>query len=213
MVLEFVKWINKCYENGKGTTFIYNKEHNRGCKLSDRLRITSRKVMGYDNYRYIHDDWDEKGSAIRQAKNTVVFQGENFEDVMKSCNEVSKFVSEVQNVIKHTVIAFHILKQSVTGKDGAPEAVFYWHIDRKFELKDAYLSVIVNLRDTKTSMQVAGYKEYFYDGIGSAAIFYSKLWHKTGIAEDGTMKVAFFCGKDTLNPQTKKNNVGSKHLS
>ena len=42
-------------------------------------------------------------------------------------------------------------------------------------------------------MQVVGYKEYYYGGIGYAAVFYSNLWHWTGEAAPGTMKVDIFC--------------------
>ena len=51
------------------------------------------------------------------------------------------------------------------------------------------------MKDTKSSIQVAGYKEYFYGGIGSAAVFYSDLWHQKGIAEPETIKVAVFYNK------------------
>ena len=62
----------------------------------------------------------------------------------------------------------------------------------------------INLWDTKTSMQVAGYKEYYCDGIGPAAVFYSKLWHKIGITTPGTVKVDLFCGNNPLERFPKK---------
>ena len=96
------------------------------------------------------------------------------------------------------------MTQSNTGQDGASEAIFDWHVDKQNDLTNAFLTVIINLRDTTTSMQIAGCKEYYYDGIGSAAVFYSRLWHKTGIEPPGTMKVALFCGNNPLERFPKK---------
>ena len=133
----------------------------------------------------------------------MVFTNDNFSDVLQSCVEVKQLISQVQRKINYNVIAFHILKQSNTGQDGASEAIFDWHVDKQNDLTNAFLTVIINLRDTTTSMQIAGCKEYYYDGIGSAVVFYSRLWHKTGIAPPGTIKVALFCGNDSLKPFPK----------
>ena len=80
-------------------------------------------------------------------------------------------------------------------KNSAREALFEWHKDNKNDEKDAFLTIIVSLTQTKTSMQVAGFKKLHYQGIGSSAIFFSGLEHQSCYAEDGTMKIAMFCTK------------------
>jgi len=56
------------------------------------------------------------------------------------------------------------------------------------------LSVVLSLTDTNSSMQVAGYDEIAYEGAGSAVAFISNAMHRSGYAERGTKKVAFFFG-------------------
>ena len=73
---------------------------------------------------------NDKNSKDPQAKNTVVFKRDVFTDVVLSCKEVRKLVDEVHKKINYRVFAFHILRQSDTGEQGAKEAVFGYHIDK-----------------------------------------------------------------------------------
>ena len=91
----------------------------------------------------------------------MVFKNDIFNDVVQSCTEIRKLVDKVQRVINFKVIAFHKLRQCDMGKQGAQEAIFGWYIDKQYELSMAYLSVIINLKDMKSSIQVAGFKEYW----------------------------------------------------
>ena len=52
-------------------------------------------------------------------------------------------------------------------------------------------TIVILLSDTHSSMQVKGFKEYAYDGQGSAVMFDSGAVHR-GHAAAGTVKVALF---------------------
>ena len=59
-----------------------------------------------------------------------------------------------------------------------------------------YLSVILNLTPCESSFRVANSKEPFqFTGIGSTAVFPSRLWHRSEKAQSGTVKVALFYSK------------------
>lgn len=59
------------------------------------------------------------------------------------------------------------------------------------------LSIVLSLTDTASSMQVAGYDEIMYQGSGSASCFLSNATHRSGFAERGTKKIAFFFGLES----------------
>mgnify|MGYP003334252582 CR=1 FL=1 len=195
IVTDFKIWVDRCYKRGKDLTFIYEKVYNEGVQNTETLRKKYIKIGGYNGYSNVLGGLNDQNGKDRQAQNTVVFKNNDFADVVQFCEEVGTLVALVEKEINYRVFAFHILRQSETGNQGAKEAVFGYHIDQQDDLKKAYLSVIINLKDTNSSMRVAGYKEYCYGGIGSAAVFYSDLWHQTCKAEPGTMKVSLFCEK------------------
>ena len=56
------------------------------------------------------------------------------------------------------------------------------------------LTQVYILTDTKSSMQVAGFDEIMYGGPGSGYLFFSDAYHRSGFAEPGTIKIAFFFG-------------------
>ena len=87
-------------------------------------------------------------------------------------------------------IAFvHLLDQT------SAQAQFSWHVDNNphdegyGEIK---LSFVFSITDTRSSMQVAGKAEFEYEGAGSGCMFSAGLWHASGHAEAGTLKVAVF---------------------
>ena len=174
---------------------MYEKVYNEGVQNTDKIRSEYIPVDGYNGQKNVLGGFNDQNSKDQQAKNTVVFKRKDYADVVQYCEEVRKLVALVENEINYRVFAFHILRQSETGDQGAKETIFGYHIDKQNEMSRAYLSVIINLKDTNSSMRVAGYNEYCYGGIGSAAVFYSDLWHRTCKAELGTMKVALFCEK------------------
>ena len=54
------------------------------------------------------------------------------------------------------------------------------------------VTVIINLAHCKASMHVAGAKSADYDGIGSARLFPSNVFHRSGTAPRRCIKVALF---------------------
>ena len=79
----------------------------------------------------------------------------------------------------------HILQQS------SQQAIFAWHRDTGRISMHIRLSVVVNLLSTKTSMQIFGKPEFQYQQ-GTCAIFPSDVIHRSGHADDGTVKIALF---------------------
>ena len=83
----------------------------------------------------------------------------------------------------------HLLDQT------SAQAQFSWHVDNNphdegyGEIK---LSFVFSITDTRSSMQVAGKAEFEYEGAGSGCMFSAGLWHASGHAEAGTLKVAVF---------------------
>ena len=57
------------------------------------------------------------------------------------------------------------------------------------------LSVIINLTHGEASMHVAGMETATYNGIGSAHLFNSKLFHRSGAAPRRCVKLALFFQK------------------
>ena len=73
---------------------------------------------------------------------------------------------------------------------------FLYHKDKIYKsglYKGSYLSVIINLTPCQSSFDIAGAKKPFeFDVMGSAAVFPSCFWHRSGKAQTGTVKVALF---------------------
>ena len=71
----------------------------------------------------------------------------------------------------------------------------------------SFITVVIKLTNTNTSMQVAGYNNFIYNEIGSGAVFYSQLWHKSIYAEPGTIKISFFCKEISRFKTIHRNNL------
>ena len=70
---------------------------------------------------------------------------------------------------------------------------FHWHRDNEVEgSEDVERTIVILLSDTQSSMQVKGFKEYAFDGQGSAVMFDSNAVHRSGHAAAGTVKLAIF---------------------
>lgn len=86
---------------------------------------------------------------------------------------------------------------------------FLYHRDRiTMQSKQVfgYLSVILNLTPCESSFRVANSKEPFqFTGIGSTAVFPSRLWHRSEKAQAGTVKVALFYSKKSGSERPKGN--------
>ena len=88
------------------------------------------------------------------------------------------------------LLDMHFLQQS------SAQAIFSWHHDCE-QYSHMVLSIVLSLTDTASSMQVAGYDEIMYQGSGSASCFLSNATHRSGFAERGTKKIAFFFGLES----------------
>lgn len=167
----------------------------RGGGNRNKERSKPLSVGGFTNYQLVHRGKTQGYSDQKQEDNTSMFTQDLIRDVKPVCHDLKNVIEFVQSKFRVEIFKMHLLKQSSTGKLGAREALFDWHKDNVHDDKNSFLSVIVNLTCTKTSMQIAGFKEFHYDGIGNTAIFYSGLEHRSCYSEDGTMKLAMFCAK------------------
>ena len=87
------------------------------------------------------------------------------------------------------LVRVHVLRQS--GQGCGRQALFGWHTDSETE-EGAELSFVFCLTDAPSSMWVAGAQPFHYMGKGSGCMFMSRIFHASGEATEGTMKVAFF---------------------
>ena len=73
--------------------------------------------------------------------------------------------------------------------------LFHWNAHSFFTYhtdEDGVATVIINLAHCKASMHVAGAQSADYDGIGSARLFPSNVFHRSGTAPRRCIKVALF---------------------
>ena len=87
-------------------------------------------------------------------------------------------MAEVEKLTGLLVEKRDILRQSETGKEGKKEALFSYHIDT-VEVKSAIATDTILLTDTKSSMQILGYRPVPYHGLGSGCLFASDIFHQT----------------------------------
>lgn len=113
---------------------------------------------------------------------------------------------DVYDIAKDAAGGFELLDMHVLQQSSA-QAIFSWHVDTEQSNK-IVLSQVFNLTATQTSMQVAGHDEVEYGGQGQGKMFLSNAHHRSGYAQNGTVKIAFFWGyptaskkRDTPNPK------------
>ena len=88
------------------------------------------------------------------------------------------------------LIRVHVLRQSERG--AGRQALFGWHTDSETE-DGAELSFVFCLTPGPSSMGVACALEQFqYSGKGSGCMFLSQMYHASGAASEGTIKIALF---------------------
>ena len=75
--------------------------------------------------------------------------------------------------------------------DFGKQALFGWHVDSETE-DGAELSFVFCLTPGPSSMRVACASEFHYTGKGSGCMFLSRMYHASGCATEGTIKIAFF---------------------
>ena len=119
-----------------------------------------------------------------------------FQSSLDGFDEIyQQFQKEAQGLV---LLDMHYLQQT------SPQAIFSWHHDCE-QFPHMILTIVLNLTNTVSSLQVAGYDEVVYekqtaddlvgfDARGSALAFLSPAIHRSGFAELGTKKIAFFFG-------------------
>ena len=100
-----------------------------------------------------------------------------------------KIMSSIEINVGVKPFHYHIIRQSSDGVRGEKETLFNWHSDKKLEQREAVLTVIVCMTNTKTSMQIAGCEVFHYNNVGSSA----ELWNRSFSTEAGTEKLSVFC--------------------
>ena len=160
---------------------------------------------GYDSYAFHQGDKQDETAALNQKKTTSVISGKELPRISKAMPALTSLVDFVKESYPGMDISFvDVLRQSSDGMYGSKEALFDWHKDNDSpERSKVTRTVIFLLSDTKSSMQVCGFDEVHYKGQGSGIGFMADMWHRSGFAEPGTMKIAFFLtGKCKVIPNT-----------
>ena len=149
------------------------------------LRKDGKEFTGFHKYaEHIgsHDDNAQiassvifKQSFLKKLSNDV------WSELYKVYNDVS---SKVGNTFE--IVAAHVLfskNQSVC---------FEYHQDTRDHAKNVDLSVVVQLSASKSTFNVAGFDSFSYEHSGAFFAFLSCLWHRSGVACNDTIKIAFF---------------------
>ncbi|GMH81953.1 hypothetical protein TrVE_jg7744 [Triparma verrucosa] len=197
----FLEGLMQAYEDGRNDEQGRFK-HNELVLCPTEMASSTRELppisfSGFDTYNKIVADHD----AAAQRKYTTMLRVTELPNLVKYLDGFKG----VYDVAKSYAGGFELLDMHVLQQSSA-QAIFSWHVDTEQSNK-IVLSQVFNLTPTKTSMQVAGYNELEYGGQGSGKMFLSNAHHRSGYAEDGTVKIAFFWGyvaysnkRDTPNP-------------
>lgn len=167
----------------RGELLLYHRHSTR--------RFSELVYTGYNTYA------KNKGTADtyngdRQLKCTTIIPGTDI-GYIKAVLPLQPFLDAVRSFnADMDIIWIDILRQSSSGANGGKEALFTWHQDNESNRPNVKLTVIFLLTATSSSMQVCGSDEVYYTGQGSGVGFASELYHRSGFAEEGTMKIAFF---------------------
>ena len=86
-----------------------------------------------------------------------------------------------------TLLACHMLRQD------SKQACFSWHQDN-LNNPHTKLSMVFLLSERSSSMRVAGFAPFVYDGPGHGCAFPSGAHHRSGGSSAGTLKITFFFG-------------------
>ena len=198
-----------CEGKTKGE-FIYERKIGR--------RTQTVVVKGFSTYQPNHGTQDEQNGE-RQMKHTTTFDSAQLKTLKATFSSFRDAFNIVTEYSGMEIGKIDILRQSSTGIGGGKEALFKWHRDNDGDRTDIRMTVIFSLNETKSSMEVLGFKEFHYDKPGSGIAFPSNYWHRSVQAEAGTIKLALFltgkskrcetqawkqCICKKLDPPTKK---------
>jgi hypothetical protein len=178
--------------NGKEETLRFPGRGDRGAPLC---------FHGWNTYSNVAAEHD----PAQQSKHTcVLYRGERgmlprLSTVLSGFGYVIALANSAAPDMEIALV--HVLFQD------SPQARFKWHRDNEVEgSEDVERTIVILLSDTRSSMQVKGFKEYAYDGQGSAVMFDSGEVHRSGHASAGTVKVALFlrprCPRSAEGPDT-----------
>lgn len=90
----------------------------------------------------------------------------------------------------HMLLACHLLHQ------GSLQACFTWHQDNRNNPLTK-LSMVFLLSPGPSTMCVAGFEPFVYQGPGHGCCFPSEAHHRSGGSRAGTVKITFFFGDST----------------
>ena len=147
---------------------------------------------GWDSYDAVVGKHDPKTQA---KKTTLLYRGETgmLERLRRG---LPGFDALERMAIKacggRMVVAFvHVLQQS------SAQACFQWHTDTETGgYERVRYTVVVLLSNTRSSMQIQGEPEFFYEGAGASARFPSAEVHRSGAATPGTIKIALMMKRE-----------------
>jgi len=190
---EYAAELHKALQSGFGAAIA--KGYKRGELLLYHKHSTSRSrevvYTGYNTYAKNKGTVD-KYNGDRQLKCTTIIPGCDL-TLIQTVLPLRPFLDAVRSFNPHMdIIWIDILRQSSSGYNGGKEALFTWHQDNESNRPNVKLTVIFLLTATSSSMQVCGSDEVYYTGQGCGVGFVSELFHRSGFAEEGTMKIAFF---------------------
>ncbi|GMI32780.1 hypothetical protein TrRE_jg9224 [Triparma retinervis] len=147
-------------------------------------------LLYYDGYS-TYGKVEAKLDPMEQRKATTMLKVGDLKHFCKSIDGFKELYGKAKEVAGDLVLLdMHFLQQS------SAQAIFSWHHDCE-QYSHMVLSIVLSLTDTASSMQVAGYDEIMYQGSGSASCFLSNATHRSGFAERGTKKIAFFFGLES----------------
>eukprot|EP00966_Prymnesium_polylepis_P195061 4521833-Prymnesium_polylepis.1 len=152
------------------------------CKWSDPALPMEVVAKGYRDYHSVHG----RHNPAEQFKATCVLGP--LAPMWQYCRllpHLSCILAFVCCQFPGREVAFvHLLDQT------SDQAKFDLHTDNAPHLGDGYdtieLSCVFCLTDGPSSMQVAGYEVFSYDGAGQGCVFHSALWHASVHAAPGT---------------------------
>jgi hypothetical protein len=148
-------------------------------------------ATGYRSYGAING----RHNAAAQFKATCVLKPEllwSYCGVLPHLSTILQFAQSLCSGPDRAIAYVHLLDQT------SEQAQFTWHVDNNSKDGDygeVEVSFVFCVTDTPSSMQVAGKAKFHYEGAGSGCMFHSSLWHASGHAAPGTLKVAVFLCK------------------
>jgi len=153
---------------------------------------SSVPLVGVGYNTYIRTPRGTLHNGRDQAKVTMMIAAPDLHLYCQVLPYLSELVWRVGQLVPKDcqLIRVHVLKQAQKGQ--GRQALFGWHVDNETESR-ASLSFVFSLTAGHSSMAVATAENAFnYCGQGCGCMFLSQMHHASGVASEGTIKVALF---------------------